>query len=353
MYRFVGSFGARFLVDQVNSKLFAHYVLPRISSLVSFIPSEFVRDMLMNRDFGIFPTGVFLALGLVTPVLFCFYIAFGVLEDSGYMSRLAILMDRVFQKMGLNGKGIIPLTMGFSCVTMAILSTRILDTEKEKNIMCFLLLLGMPCAPLLAVMLVILGTMSIWATVLIFGLIFVQLFIAGYFSNKIFFGDRSPLIMEIQPIRFPRASQVFKTSVGKTYYFIKEALPVFILASMAVFFFERIGGLAVLERVLKPVVSGFLGLPEQSVQVFIKTMIRRESGAAEIEHLMGIYDHVQLVVNLLVMAFLSPCINAILVLIKERGLKTASSLLVGVMIYALLIGSVVNHVCRFFGVTFT
>jgi ferrous iron transport protein B len=289
----------------------------------------------------------------VTPVLFCFYIAFGILEDSGYLSRLAILLDRVFQKLGFNGKGIIPLTMGFSCVTMAILTTRVLDTEKEKNIMCFLLLLGLPCAPLLAVMLVLLGDMPLSATVTVFGLIFFQLLIAGYVSNKILFGVRSPLIMEIQPIRFPRLSQVVMQASTKTFHFIKEALPVFIVASMMVFLFERLGGLGFLQNTMRPVVCSFMGLPEESVQVFIKTLIRRENGATEIQHLKGAYDHVQLVVNLLVMTFLSPCINATLVLIKERGLKTAASIIISVMIYALFIGGVINHACRFLGITFT
>ena len=133
---------------------------------------------------------------------------------------------------------------------------------------------------------------------------------------------------------------------------MKQAVPVFILASLLVFIFERMGGLEVLERVSEPVISGFMGLPEKSVQVFIKTIIRRESGATEIQHLSGIYDNVQLVVNLLVMTFLSPCMNAIIVLFKERGSKAAIVIMGIVMIYAVLIGSMVNHACRFLGITF-
>ena len=133
--------------------------------------------MFVDPDFGILPTGVFLALGLVMPVLFCFYLVFGILESSGYLPRLSILLDKIIRKMGLNGKGVIPLVMGFSCVTMAILTTRLLDTKKEKNIATFLLLLGMPCAPLIAVMLVILDNMPFTATLTVFGIIFAQTFI--------------------------------------------------------------------------------------------------------------------------------------------------------------------------------
>lgn len=353
MYLFIGSFGATLLVDTINGVIFEGYLIPWTTKLVAPIPSAFIRDMIVDPDFGILPAGVFLALGLVLPVLFCFYIAFGILEDSGYLSRLSILLDKVFQKMGLNGKGVIPLVMGFSCITMAILTTRMLDTEKEKNIATFLLLLGMPCAPLLAVMFIILGKMHVSATITVFGIIFLQILIAGFLANKILPGERSLMLMEIPPMRMPKPFQILKMSASKTYFFMKEAVPVFILASLAVFLFERIGGLAALERAAEPVIHGFMGLPVKSVQVFIKTLIRRESGAAEIEHLSGIYNNVQLVVNLLVMTFLSPCMNATIVLFKERGSRAAIIILVTVMIYAILIGSIVNYTCRLLGVTFS
>jgi ferrous iron transport protein B len=353
VYLFIGSFGATLLVDTINGVIFEGYLIPWTTKLVAPIPSAFIRDMVVDPDFGILPTGVFLALGLVLPVLFCFYIAFGILEDSGYLSRLSILLDKVFQKMGLNGKGVIPLVMGFSCVTMAILTTRMLDTEKEKNIATFLLLLGMPCAPLLAVMFIILGKMPLSASITVFGLIFSQIIIAGIIANKILPGKRMPLLMEIPPMRLPKPLQILKMSVAKTYFFMKEAIPVFIMASLVVFLFERIGGLAALERAAEPVIHGFMGLPVKSVQVFIKTLIRRESGATEIEHLSSIYDNVQLVVNLLVMTFLTPCMNAIIVLFKERGSRAAVAIMSTVMIYAILIGSMVNYTCRLLGITFS
>lgn len=269
------------------------------------------------------------------------------------MPRLSILLDKVFRKMGLNGKGVIPLVMGFSCVTMAILTTRLLDTKKEKNIATFLLLLGMPCAPLIAVMLVILEKMPFTATLTIFGIIFTQTFIAGFAANKIIPGQGSPLIFEIPPMRLPKPMQVLKSASQKTYFFIKEAVPVFIYASLFVFLFERLGGLEIAENMLRPVTSSLMGLPEKSVQVFIKTIIRRESGATELEHLKGIYTNLQLVVNLLIMTFLTPCINAIMVLFKERGKKTAALIIGTVIIYAILMGSLVNHLCLVLGVTFT
>lgn len=353
MYFFVGSFGATYLVDTINGLMFEGLIIPWTTKLVEPIPSAFIRDLIIDPDFGVLPTGVFLAMGLVLPVIFCFYLAFGILEDSGYLPRISILLDRVFQKMGLNGKGVIPLVMGFSCVTMALLTTRILNTEKEKNITSFLLFLCMPCAPLIAVMLIILEKMPFTASVTVFGLIFLQILIAGFLANKILHGERSPMFLEVPVMRIPKPLAVVKMSAAKTYFFMKEALPVFIFASAAVFVFQRFGGLGVLEKALGPVIDKVMGLPDKSIQVFIKTIIRRESGALELQHLSSVYTNLQLIVNLLVMTFIAPCINATIVLFKERGGRAGTMIIAAVHAYAIILGSIVNHTCRLLGITFT
>ena len=133
---------------------------------------------------------------------------------------------------------------------------------------------------------------------------------------------------------------------------MKEALPVFIMASLGVFLFHRLGGLKMLEQIAGPFFGKIMGLPEKSIQVFIKTMIRREIGATELEHLGYMYTNLQLVVNLLVMTFIAPCINAIIVLFKERGLRVCVAIMGAVTIYAIAIGSIVNHTCRLLGITF-
>jgi ferrous iron transport protein B len=353
MYLFVGSFGATFLADTINKIVFEGALIPWFVKITEPIPSPFLKGMIADPDFGVLPSGIFLALGLVLPVIFCFYIAFGLLEDSGYLPRLSILLDRIFQKMGLNGKGVIPLVMGVSCVTMALLTTRVLNTDKEKNIASFLLFLCMPCAPLIAVMFVVLDKMPISATITVFGMILLQILTAGYLADKILSGTRSPLLLEIPAMRVPKLYQVLKMASAKTFFFMKEALPVFVYASLAVYIFKWLGGLDLLEDALGPIIGKVVGLPEKSVQVFIKTLIRRESGAAELEHLRGFYTNLQLVITLLVMTFITPCLNAIIVLFKERGGLVASIIMVTVMFYAITLGSIMNYTCHLFGITFT
>ena len=351
-YYWVGAFGATFVADNIATYLFDGLLIPLCERLIEPIPSAFVRDAIMDPDFGLLPTGLFLAVGIVLPVLFCFYLLQAVLEDSGYLPRLSVLFDRLFRWMGLNGQGLIPLVLGFSCVTMAVITTRMLPTRKERILLTLLLILAVPCAPLIAVMFVILGKLPWTASVVVFGVIGSQTLLAGYGAAKLIPGDLPDLILEIPRMRVPRPRVVLVKTWRRTWHFMAEALPIFLLASFVVFAIDRAGGLAIVERIAHPFVAGVLGLPDEAVQVFIKTAIRREAGATELNLLREQFDNVQLVVTMLVMTFLVPCINSVIVIFKERGVKTSLAILAAAVAWALVVGAVVNWVCRFAGVTF-
>jgi ferrous iron transport protein B len=352
-YYWIGVFGATIVVDSLATYVFDGFLTPLFSKLIDPIPSAFVRDAIMDADFGLLPTGLFLALGIVLPVLFCFYLMQSVLEDSGYLPRLAVLFDRLFRWLGLNGHSLIPLVLGFSCITMAVITTRMLPTRKERIILTFLLIMGIPCAPLLAVMFVILGEMSWTASATLFGIIGSQILLAGYIAAKIIPGKLPDLIMEIPQMRIPRPAIVIRKTWRRTWEFMREAVPIFLAASFVVFLIDRVGGLTALEEAARPFIHGILGLPDEYVQVFIKTAIRRENGATELKHIRGSFDNVQLVVAMLVMTFLVPCINATIVIIKERGIKVSVVMLLAVAIWAITAGGLLNWACRSFGVTFS
>jgi ferrous iron transport protein B len=353
MYLFVGQFGAQTLVGLFEGKLFGEWITPTTERLLAWIPSQFVIDAFIG-EFGLVSVGLTLAFGVVVPVLVTFFFAFGILEDSGYLPRLSILLDRALRKIALNGKGILPLVLGFSCITMAILTTRMLETKRERFIATTLLVLGVPCAPLLAVMLVLLPAMSIWATVTVFGVITTQIIVVGFILGKVLPGRRSDFILELPPIRVPKFRNLVKKTLWRIWWFTKEAVPLFLLATFILFLLEKFGGLAFLERVAKPVITGFLGLPPEGVQIAIMTLIRRESGAALLKQFSdsGLFDSVHVVVSLLLLTFLSPCVNAVLVMLKERGVKGTLSIMVFVTSYALVVGATLSWICRTFGVSF-
>jgi ferrous iron transport protein B len=352
MYLFVGSFGATYLVDLLNNRIFAGILTPIFERIVDPIPSTFVRSALVDEDFGVLTTGLFLAFGIVMPVMLCFYLFFGVLEESGYLPRFSVLLHRLMKRIGLNGKGVIPLVMGFSCVTMALLTTRMLDSHKQRLIASLLLTLALPCAPLVAVMLIILAKMPWYASAFVFGFVFLQTIVIGVLADRFIPGGHAELMLELPPMRTPGLRSILVTTWRRTWAFMKEATPLFLLAAFLVFIFDYVGGLRLLEDATRPLMNGLLGLPESSVRVFMKTIIRREAGAVELDLLKADFSNLQRVVALLTMTLLIPCVNTMVVLFKERGARVAGVILAGVFVYAGLAGGLVNHLCRALGITF-
>ncbi len=350
MYLFVGIFGAQTLVEMMQDYLFTPVLEPFFLWFTHLFPSDFMHKAVLDPDFGLVPTGLFLVLGIVFPVLLTYYIFIGFLETSGYFPRLSVLLDRLMRPLGLNGKGVMPLVMGFSCVTMALMTTRMLDSRKEKIIASFLLVLGLPCAPLLSTMFIILGQLPFAATLLLFGVLFSQIFLGGWLANKLVSGHQSELIMEIPPITLPDPRWVIKSAWMRTLQFMKEAVPLFLLASFLLFLLNEAGAIAWVEDASAPLVTRFWGLPAESVQVFMKTFIRRENGVAELARLKDGFTGNQMLVTLLIMTFLMPCVNATFMLFKERGTRVALSIIGVVLVYTTLVGGAVNFGLRLMGV---
>lgn len=348
MYLVVGEFGAQFLVGLIEGDLFGGLVIPTVRNVCLKVPFP-IFERAITGEFGLVSVGLTLALGVVVPVLFMFFLAFAALEDSGYLARLSILMERVFRRIGLTGKGVFPIIMGFSCVTMAILTTRILESKKERIIATLLLLMGMPCAPLLSVMLVVLAELSWTAYVVVFGILAAQMFLIGFLAEKLLPGYRSLFFMEIPPLRIPKFKNILTKTVQRITHFTAEAIPVFLMATFVLFVLNELGFLRLVEYLGKPVLESWLGLPPESIRVVISTVIRREAGAALLKDMFdqGIFDDVQVVLLLLICTFLLPCVNALVVTYKERGVKTATFLILFVSTYAILVGVVLHY---FFGI---
>jgi ferrous iron transport protein B len=353
MYLFVGRVGAQWLVGLVEGGLFQDRLIPWVESLLEPVPWGIVRDAIVG-EFGLLSVGVTLAVGIVMPVLVTFFFAFNLLEDSGYLARLSILLDRGLRKIGVGGRGLFPLVMGFSCITMALLTTRVLGTRKERIIASLLLMLGLPCAPLLSVMLVVMAPMHWTAPIFVFGVIFIQILTIGHIASRALPGRRSEFIFTVPPLRIPKIGAILRKTATRSWWFVVEAVPFFLVATFGLFILDRLGGLQVIERAARPVVSGILRLPAETVDVFIMTMVRREAGAALLKPLAdaGGMTSLEVVITLLVMTFFSPCVNALLVLFKERGFWTALAIIGFITPYAVALGGFLHWLLRLLGVTF-
>ena len=353
-YLIVGVFGAGTLVRIFEGGLFDRFITPAARTLADrFIPSPLVRDFFVG-DYGVVSMGLNYAFAIVLPITTMFFLVFGVLEDSGYVPRLAIFSDRIFRSMGLNGKAVLPMVLGLGCDTMATMTTRILGTPKERLIAIVLLALGIPCSAQLATIMGILGGISVWALVTLFSVVVTQMFLVGFLAARILPGERSDFMLELPPIRMPDVRNLLTKTALRIRWYLGEAVPLFLIGTALLFVLDRTGVLAFLVRISSPVVTGLLGLPAESARVFVMGFLRRDYGAAGLFHLAktGQLTGVQSVVALTVMTLFVPCVANVLMIAKERGAKVAIGAVAFITPVAVLTGAALNYGLRLFGVTF-
>jgi ferrous iron transport protein B len=350
VYQFVGVFGAGTAVDFLENTVFAEWITPGATWLIDkFLPWAFLRDILVG-PYGVVSMAFSYAFALILPIVATFFIAFGLLEDSGYLPRLSVLLDRVFRLMGLNGRAVLPMILGLGCDTMATMTTRILDTKKERIIVTLLLALTVPCSAQLAVILGMAAGLSprvlgVWLFVLV-----ATTLATGWAASKMLPGARSTFLMEIPPIRRPLLRNIWlKMRVRLTWY-LKEVVPLFVYGTLGLFFLDRWGWMKTAEGIFSPVVQGWLGLPARATEAFLVGFLRRDYGAAGLYSLQkdGLLDLRQVTVSLVLITLFMPCVAQWLMMFKERGWKGALLITVAVLAVALAIAGVLNRVLRLF-----
>ena len=181
-----------------------------------------------------------------------------------------------------------------------------------------------------------------------------NIFIKGFLGNKFISGKRGDFILEIPMLRVPGLIPILKRAGIRLYAFMREAVPIFVLGSVILFVFDELGGLDLIRKASLPIVQGLMGLPGQSVDVFIMTVLRREAGAALLDRFFDreVFNGLQAVVILIVMTTLMPCINAIIVIFKERGIKVSLTIMAVAVFYALFLGTLLNWICTSAGIMF-
>ena len=352
-YEFVGVFGATTLVGLLENGLFNGWINPlAISFFDAYVPWAVVRDLVVG-PYGILTMALTYSLALVLPIVGTFFIAFGVLEDSGYLPRLAVMVNRLFKKMGLNGKAVLPMVLGLGCDTMATLTTRILETRKERLIVILLLALGVPCSAQLTVVLTMLGSLSPVAMLLWLGVVLSTILLVGALAARVIPGKGSEFILELPPLRVPRPGNILVKTVARIEWYLKEAVPLFVLGTLILFVADRLNVLSKLEAVAAPLLHGLLGLPRETASAFIVGFLRRDFGAAGLYHLSqtGQLDRVQVVVAVVVITLFIPCIANFFMMVKERGWKTGLAIASFIFPFALFVGASLNWVLRALHVT--
>jgi ferrous iron transport protein B len=349
-YLFVGVFGAQTLVGLLEDDLFGRFISPLATTLADrLLPWALLRDLLVG-PYGLITMALAYSLALVLPIVGTFFVAFGALEDSGYLPRLAVMVNRVFKTMGLNGKAVLPMVLGLGCDTMATLTTRILETPKERLIVILLLALGVPCSAQLTVMMAMLAGLgpaaaAIW-TLVVVGVIL----LVGRLAAMVLPGRGSDFVLELPPLRWPQAGNIIVKTLARVEWYLKEAVPLFILGTLLLFVADRVHVLGAIERATEPILSGLLGLPRETAEAFVIGFLRRDFGAAGLYRLarQGRLDPTQIVVAVTTVTLFMPCVANFFMIVKERGWRTGLAIAAFVFPFAILVGTLLNAALRAF-----
>ncbi len=351
LYGFVGVFGAGIGVDFIEGTVFGTWVNPWLSDItVAVIPWKFLQDLFVG-EYGIFTLGLTYAFAIILPIVATFFIAFSIIEDSGYLPRLAMLIDRVFKRIGLNGRAVIPMVLGFGCDTMATMVTRTQETKRERVITTLLLALAIPCSAQLGVIFAILAGNSqgllVWG-----GVMALVLLLVGYLAAKVIPGKRAAFYMEIPPLRRPRLGNVLTKTYTRMQWYFFEVLPLFIIASVIIWLGALTGVFDIIVRGFEPLVR-FIGLPSETAVVFLFGFFRRDFGAAGLYdlHSAGVVVGVPLVVAAVTLTLFMPCIAQLMMTLRERGGKTTLAMVLFIFPFAFAVGFVLNSILTLLGVS--
>ncbi|PLY01382.1 MAG: ferrous iron transport protein B [Desulfuromonas sp.] len=342
LYQFVGGFGAGTVVDFFEGTIFEGHLNPWLIGLADrWVPWPWLYELLVG-EYGIFTLAVRYAVALVMPIVGTFFIAFSVLEDSGYFPRLAMLVDRVMKKIGLNGRAVIPMVLGFGCDTMATMVTRTLETKRERVIATVLLALAIPCSAQLGVILGLLstvtGALAVWVVVMV-----AVFLLVGLLTARLLPGEAPIFYMELPPMRLPQLRNVLVKTLTRMHWYFLEIFPLFILASLLLWAGKMSGLLDMLVRGMYPAMHA-LGLPAEASAAFIFGFFRRDFGAAGLYDLQtsGLLDARQLTVAAVTLTLFVPCVAQFLVMKKERGWRVALGIFVFVSVLAFAVGAGLN-----------
>lgn len=345
-YEFVGRFGAGTLVNFFENVIFGEYLSPGIVKVVrAIIPFVFIQDFLVGK-YGLFTMALTYAVAIILPITATFFIAFGFLEDSGYLPRIAVLSNSVFSKIGLNGKAVLPMVLGLGCGTMATMTTRILETQRERIIATFLIALAIPCSAQLGVIMGMLGSYPIRIAIWWFCTVLFVLLAAGTVAARVVPGEKADFFLELPPIRVPRMGNILMKTVNRIEWYLKEAVPLFLLGTTILFLLDKTHSLEWLERIASPVIVTLLGLPEKATGIFLMGFLRRDYGAAGIFDLarQGLLNENQITVSIITLTLFVPCLASFFMIIKERGLKTALWMFSLITTFALIVGGTMNFI---------
>lgn len=292
------------------------------------------------ESFGLLSSGVYVPFAMVLPYIIGFYLMLGLLEDIGYLPRLAVLLDSGMHRLGLHGYAIIPTLLGLGCNVPAVMATRILESRRERFIAATLVAVAIPCASLQAVIVGLVGDFGLRYVVLVYATLLCVWLVLGTILHRVTGGFSPELLIEIPRYRWP----VFKAVLGKLWGrvrgFLLEALPVFFVSILAINLLYSAGAFDALARATAPLMTKLLGLPPESVVAIVVGFLRKDVALGLLAPLSLTAQ--QFVVASVVLAMTFPCVATFAVLVRELGWRDAAKSTATMLATALLVGAILN-----------
>lgn len=356
MWFFVGKLAAGNMVDFLVNTVFGNptegtgWINPFFAGIIKkYIP--FLYDIILG-EYGLMTVGITYAVAIVMPIIAAFFLFFSLLEDSGYLPRLAIMTNKVCNTVGLNGKAILPMILGLGCGSMATISSRILDTPKERMLVILLLALGVPCSAQLGVITAMLAGLSLPALLIWLFITMGSIILVGIIANRLLPGETSDFILEIPPLRVPSLKNIVIKTVARIEWYLKEAVPLFILATFILFIMDKTGILAFIQNSASPLIGGILNLPPKATNAFLMGFLRRDYGAAGLLEMAknGLLTNNQVLVSIVTITLFLPCVAQLFVIFKEKGWKATLGVSLFVFIFAFMVGGLLNLILTKLGV---
>lgn len=327
-------------------------LLVKLAQALSFSP--FWQDVLVGKllngqldymqSFGLLSTGIYIVFGVVLPYILAFYFVLGILEDVGYLPRLAVLTDNLLHRLGLHGYAIIPTILGLGCNVPAIMATRILDSRKQRFIAATLISIAIPCAALQAMIIGLVGQQGWQYVAMVYGTLFLTWIIIGFILNRTVKGFSPELLLEIPPYRFPQWRVTGQKLWLRIQGFIREALPIVLGSVIVVNILYALGIFDYIANVASPVVSGLLGLPKETVVALAIGFIRKDVAVGMLAPL-GLTPQ-QLVISCTVLAMVFPCVATFAIMARELGIKDMLKSTGIMLTAALVVGSLQNLILQ-------
>ncbi|MHC1570061.1 MAG: FeoB small GTPase domain-containing protein [Candidatus Syntropharchaeales archaeon] len=346
MIRFIGEG----LIDYVFDPLFDLYT-PFAYMISQYLGGEgFLHDILIGtliggeidyvESMGLITTGLYVPIAMVLPYIVPFYLFLGLLEDSGYLPRLAVLVDNIMHKIGLHGLAIVPLFLGLGCNVPGALATRVLETKRQRFIAATLMAICVPCAAQSAMIIGLVGRFGVTGIAIVFLTLLLTMFILGFLLKFVIPGVSPEIFMEIPSYRIPYWSGLLKKLWMRTKAFLLEAIPMVLFGVFIVNVLYILGVIAYLGTLMAPLVKGILGLPEAAVGALIVGFLRKDVAVGMLLPLN--LTMAQSIVASVVLAMYFPCIATFIIMLKELGLKDMVMSASIMVLSALLVGGILN-----------